>query len=156
MGRTLFIVFILALSAAIGLTLFGVFMEFRAKKLRLRSRARSFALIATKVGVAIQSAVLMWAIIPNGVVNPSPVTFSFLAGLAIALAGLSGLASTTIKEVAGAETRAARTTAEDRFQEAETSRVTSEGERQAGEEYRERGEEYRETGEKRREEGEKK
>jgi heme A synthase len=154
MGRTLFIVFILGLSAAIGLTLFGAFMEHRAYRTGVRSKQRVFALIATMIGVAIQAAILMWAIIPNGVVDPSPVTFGFLIGLFIALVGLSGLANTTIKEVAGAEARTARTTAEDRFQEAETGRVTSEGERKAGEEYRERGEEYRETGEKRREEGE--
>jgi hypothetical protein len=154
MARTLFIVYILALSAGIGLSLFGVFMEVRARRVRLRTKQRSFALMTTKIGVALQSGILLWAIIPSGAVDPTLASFSFLAGTLVALLGLAALSNTTIKEVAEAETHGDRVAAEGQFQAAEADRADSELSRKAGEEYRERGEEYRETGERRREEGE--
>jgi hypothetical protein len=156
MAYALFIVFVLALSAALGLSLFGAFLETKAAKYGIRSRKRTTALITTKVGIAIQSAILLWAIVPSGTVAASPEAAFFLFGTVVALFGLAGLSSTTIKEVAEAEVRDNENAAEDQFRAAEDARVDREVGRMAGEEYRERGEEYRETGERRREEGEKK
>lgn len=107
MEKLAYAMFVMLDGFAIGAAMFGVWAETMLYRLADDSRERrahAYALSA-KVGFAVTSAILLFAVIQGGTVQSNWRTWFYLAGLAVAGVGFAGLTRVSTDALAEKEAK---------------------------------------------------